>query len=200
MNMENKDENQVKETVSNQTNDSDKMACKDNFGSCASFPCKYSTGGKMDNRQLNYRPDSSSTNSHTSLNSLNSNSSKWSFEAIASANIDANQKVTYSEATIKQAAIIKQLVEEQEKETAELLKCRQKMQLLSHESNNDGGRVDNQIHKETSESFSQAMDWIEEQIRKAKEQLELERRERKLAKAKEKAKQRENNDQNKDVK
>ncbi|KAJ6225615.1 hypothetical protein RDWZM_004160 [Blomia tropicalis] len=198
--MENKDENQVKETVSNQTNDSDKMACKDNFGSCASFPCKYSTGGKMDNRQLNYRPDSSSTNSHTSLNSLNSNSSKWSFEAIASANIDANQKVTYSEATIKQAAIIKQLVEEQEKETAELLKCRQKMQLLSHESNNDGGHVDNQIHKETSESFSQAMDWIEEQIRKAKEQLELERRERKLAKAKEKAKQRENNDQIKDVK
>ena len=114
----------------------------------------------------------------SSSSSINSNSSissqtNWSIETLAHSKYANQGNVPYSEQTKKQLDIIKQLVEQQEKETA-AKQARTAAGVQTEATGEESGR---EPETEVSTSFAQAMDWIQEEIRKAHEEREREERE-----------------------
>ena len=131
-----------------------------------------------------------STKSTSSSSSISSKDN-WSFEQLAKAT--DHEEVPYSEQTKKQIEVIKQLVEQQNRETAEKQaeSAADDNHMIHIETANEESV--REPEKEVSTTFSQAMKQIREEIRKAHEERERQHREahqRKKEEHKRKAKKR----------
>lgn len=112
--------------------------------------------------------------------------SRWSFEQVAQASYPG--PVPYSEQTKRQLEDIQKLVQEQEKETAE--RVARKETDIGKETTKEPGR---ELGVQISTTFGQAMEWIEEQIRKGHEEQEREAAQKRLECEMKKKKKREEN-------
>ena len=158
---------------------------KENVSACSEPSSSHSENPEVMQCACHRPKSAKSTASSSSSTSMGSKES-WSIVTLAHSKAERGE-VQYSEQTKKQIPIIKQLVEQQEKETAE----KQARAATGEEtSESNSGR---EPESEVSTSFAQAMDWIQSQIRRAHEEKEQKEREEYERKKERKAKKKDGN-------